>query len=100
MLSQPPPIEFTKQENCIAECLDQLGFRYEQQVVFGEKVVDFYLIQLNCVIECDGFYGHWKKGDKQRDAYLLSFGIEKIIHIKSTRMEEAMSELKGELCLE
>ena len=38
-----PPRDFTKQENIIAECLDDFGLRYEQQYDFPPYTVDIYI---------------------------------------------------------
>ena len=66
-----PPRDFTKQENLIAECLDEFGIRYEQQLEFFPYIVDFFVAELEMVIEADGIYGHLQKKDKKRDEYLL-----------------------------
>ena len=78
-----PPRDFTKQENLIAECLDEFGIRYEQQLEFFPYIVDFFVAELEMVIEADGIYGHLQKKDKKRDEYLLKHqNITHIVHIK------------------
>tara|TARA_R100001082_G_C4288840_1_gene127252 strand:+ start:366 stop:683 length:318 start_codon:yes stop_codon:yes gene_type:complete len=77
------PTDYTKQENLIAECLSDLGFRFEQQTQFGSYQVDFWIPELKLVIEADGVYGHLKKRDIRRDTFLMNEPeIENIFHIK------------------
>ena len=77
------PTEYTKQENIIAACLSELGFRFEQQTQFGSYQVDFWIPELKLVIEADGVYGHLKKRDIRRDTFLMNEPeIENIFHIK------------------
>ena len=49
-----PPKEYTKQENIIAECLDEFGMRYSQQTSFPPYIVDFYVSEIKMVVEADG----------------------------------------------
>ena len=89
-----PPRDFTKQENLIAECLDEFGIRYEQQLEFFPYTVDFFVAELEMVIEADGIYGHLQKKDKKRDEYLLKHqNITHIVHIK----EKILKEIKERL---
>lgn len=89
-----PPRDFTKQENLIAECLDEFGIRYEQQLEFFPYIVDFFVAELEMVIEADGIYGHLQKKDKKRDEYLLKHqNITHIVHIK----EKILKEIKERL---
>ena len=48
------PRDFTKQENIIAECLSDLGLRYTEQYDLYPYTVDFYIPELNMVVEADG----------------------------------------------
>ena len=75
------PRDFTPQEETVAECLDEIGFRYFQQVEFGKYTVDF-LVEDNIILEVDGVFGHYRKADRKRDAELLEFsGIKKVVHV-------------------
>tara|TARA_R110002020_G_scaffold89067_2_gene217969 strand:- start:3639 stop:3968 length:330 start_codon:yes stop_codon:yes gene_type:complete len=79
------PRDFTKQENIIAECLSDLGLRYTEQYEFYPYTVDFYIPELNMVVEADGTYGHLKKRDLKRDGKLQEYDeIKHILHIKET----------------
>ena len=91
------PRDFTEQENLIAECLDEFGIRYEQQLEFYPYTVDFFVADIKMVIEADGFYGHLQKQDAKRDEYLLKHkNIDYVIHIK----EKILQEIKDKLWLE
>ena len=65
------PTDFTNQENIIADCLSEMGMRFEQQKQFYTYTVDFWIPDLKFVIEADGVYGHLKKRDMQRDITLM-----------------------------
>ncbi len=89
-----PPRDFTKQENLIAECLDEFGIRYEQQLEFFPYIVDFFVAEVEMVIEADGIYGHLQKKDKKRDEYLLkNKNITHIVHIKEKTLKEIKEKL-------
>ena len=91
------PRDFTEQENLIAECLDEFGIRYEQQLEFYPYTTDFFVADIKMVIEADGFYGHLQKQDAKRDEYLLKHkNIDYVIHIK----EKTLQEIKDKLWLE
>jgi very-short-patch-repair endonuclease len=92
------PKDFTAQEQLVAQCLDELGLRYAQQVEIDRYTVDF-LIEDNIILEADGYYGHSRKSDKKRDAILLEYGYC-IIHIKSQAKAQIKLEIEGALCLE
>lgn len=88
------PTDYTKQENIIAECLSELGFRFEQQTHFGNYQVDFWIPELCLVIEADGVYGHFKKRDLIRDRFLLGEPeIDNVFHIKVQTKTEIQEEL-------
>ena len=57
------PIDYTEQENLIAECLSTFGIRSDQQHPFAPYTVDFWVPELRLVIEADGVYGHLQKRD-------------------------------------
>ena len=82
------PKDYTAQENIIADCLSEFGLRYEQQQAFGFYTVDFYIPEINMVVEADGKYGHLTKRDVKRDIYLgKQDGIDYILHIKERTKE-------------
>ena len=89
--------DYTKQENLIADCLSDLGFRYEEQAAFLSYTVDFWIPELQLVIEADGVYGHLKKRDEYRDSQLLNkTPIEKVVHIKENtknKIKEKLSQV-------
>jgi len=94
------PRDFTVQENYVAEILTELGLRYEQQYSIGSRTVDFYLPEMNSVIEADGVYGHLRKADRQRDAELMSLGVKDIFHIRNTTKSTIFDTLVGLFCQE
>ena len=99
MLNEPAK-EFTKQENILAEVLDELGIRYAQQVQCGNYRLDF-LAEGLIPIEADGMYGHFGKRERERDNYIESCYNSKVIHIKSQTKEKIMQELGEKLqCLD
>lgn len=65
-------------EDALATHLDQLGIKYERQVVIGRCIADFLVRDRNLIIEADGEYWHSKSEvqarDKRRDAWLRSKG--------------------------
>ena len=78
-----PPRDYTDQENIIAGYLSEFGLRYIEQYDLYPYTVDFFIPELNMVIEADGKYGHFKKRDRKRDQFLSEQDeIEHIIHIK------------------
>ena len=94
------PRDFTVQENHIADILSDLGLRYEQQYSIGSRTVDFYLPEMNSVIEADGVYGHLRKADRKRDSELLGLGICEIYHIRELTKPNILNTLVGLFCLE
>ena len=94
------PRDFTVQENTIAEVLSDLGLRYEQQYSIGSRTVDFYLHEMNSVIEADGVYGHLRKADRKRDSELVSLGISNIYHIRDLTKPDILETLVGIFCQE
>ena len=88
------PTDFTNQENIIADCLSEMGMRFEQQKQFYTYTVDFWIPDLKFVIEADGVYGHLKKRDMQRDITLLENpSIEYIFHIRADTKQRVQEEL-------
>jgi len=88
------PRDYTKQENLIAECLDSFGLRYEQQYDFFPYTVDFYIPDINMVIEADGKYGHLSKRDVKRDVALVNIHeVLYILHIRDFTKERIKDTL-------
>lgn len=88
------PRDYTDQENLVAEILDEFGFRYERQLEFGTRNVDFYISETEEVIEVDGIYGHLRKADKKRDEELVEFpDIRKVNHVTGTTRKDLKIEL-------
>mgnify|MGYP003651962337 FL=1 len=80
-----PPKDYTKQENIIADCLSEIGLRYVEQYDFFPYTVDFFVPELNMVIEADGVMGHLKKRDAKRDMFLSTHHeVEYVLHINET----------------
>lgn len=74
-----PPKDYTKQENIIAQILDEFGLRYEQQYPLSKYILDFYIPEIKMCIEADGIYGHFKRRDVERDTKLMEYPIIKSI---------------------
>jgi very-short-patch-repair endonuclease len=87
------PRDYTEQEQKVAEVLDSTGLRYETQAPFGRFTVDFYIDEINTVIEADGVMGHLRKKDRERDAELKNMDIEHIIHIRSQTKGDIKEEI-------
>ena len=87
------PRDYTGQELKLAEVLDQTGLRYETQAPFGKYTVDFFIDEINTVVEADGVMGHLRKKDRQRDIELHEMGVTNIIHIRSKTKEGIKEEL-------
>ena len=89
---------WTEQEKLIQKCIEETGLRYISQARFGTYDVDFYLPEIEMVVEADGVYGHLSKRDRKRDEDLLLLDdIEYIIHIKETTLEKIKAKLWLEL---
>jgi len=77
------PKDYTAQENIIADCLSDLGLRYEQQADFAPYTPDFYIPEIKMIIEADGKHGHLRKRDVKRDIFLSKDDdIQYILHIR------------------
>ena len=84
-----PPKDFTPQEQQIAKCLEEFGLRYNPQHYFLNYTVDFWIPELNMIIEADGVYGHYKSRDIKRDMDLMQLSaVEYIVHIEETTYAE------------
>ena len=100
---QLPPKDYTAQENLIAKCLSNFGVRYDQQYEFFPYTVDFFLPELDMIIEADGIHGHLNKRDSKRDFALkttYSSQEKHVIHIKdvtyskiSAALDEALEKV-------
>ena len=83
------PKDYTAQENIIAECLSELGLRYEQQADFPPYTPDFYIPEIKMIIEADGKYGHLRKRDVKRDIFLSEDEeVLYILHVRETTKEK------------
>lgn len=69
-------------ELSVAKTLNSLNIKYEPQKIIGFYLVDFYIDDLNLIIEVDGSFWHdkpeRKQRDKRRDAWLRSKGYKVI----------------------
>ena len=98
-----PHSDYTKQEQVVASVLDELGLRYSQQEFFIKYSVDFWVPEIQMVIEADGLYGHFGKREKKRNDDLYSHPeIEHVLHIKETSKKqikeiicEALEKISG-----
>ena len=90
------PKDYTKQEKVLANCLSRFGFRFTEQFNILNYTVDFWIRELNMVIEADGKVGHLRKADAKRDAALLESEdpiVQYVIHITKDTTEGIMEEL-------
>ncbi len=87
------PRDFTEQEKIVQKCLDVTGLRYDNQVEFGKYTVDFFVAELDMVIEADGVYGHLRKRDKIRDSELRELGVKHIVHVQNTTQKGIAKEI-------
>ena len=65
---------------------------YQYQMDIGQYTVDFYLPELEVIVEADGVFGHLKKRDKQRDSMLAAMGYQKVWHLKETTISGLINE--------
>jgi very-short-patch-repair endonuclease len=60
----------------------KLGVNFEHQKTIGRYRVDFFLPEINLIVECDGRYWHSRPGtperDASRDSYYKELGFETI----------------------
>lgn len=84
-----PPKDYTQQEYIIAQVLDELGMRYEQQYPVSKYTLDFYIPDIKMGVEADGVYGHFRQRDVKRDFELMMYpNIESILRIEGTTYSE------------
>ena len=76
----------TSLEVALYHFLDAVEFDYHPQRRIGRCVVDAYLIYENIVVEADGEYWHRFKDETKRDAYLLSQGIDAVVHLSEAEV--------------
>lgn len=71
---------FTKDELKINQWINNLGYRTEMQVVYGQYCADIEICDLKTIVEIDGPQ-HYQKEIKKRDKYLYeNFDINLIFH--------------------
>ena len=88
---------WTNQEKLIQRCIEETGLRYISQARFGTYNVDFYLPEIEVVVEADGPFGHLAKRDAERDAKLRGMGIEDIWHFRENTLETIKERLWQEV---
>ncbi len=75
---------------------DQLGYRINRQLPFGNYILDFYCAELRVAIEVDGGDHAFRvKKDRARDEWLKNEGI--IVHRVPARLVLADSFVTAEL---
>mgnify|MGYP001572747052 CR=1 FL=1 len=95
------PKDYTQQEQIVAEVLSDFGIRYAQQQDIGKYTVDFWLPELNTIIEANGAYGHFGKRETERNTFLTNItGVKNIVYIKSHSKNKIKQILEKALCLE
>jgi very-short-patch-repair endonuclease len=82
----------TPQEKLLKKVIEENGLLYEYQVRMGQYTIDFFLPELDVIIEADGVFGHLNKRDRKRDADLGDMGYSLVWHLK----EQTLSGLRDE----
>ena len=92
---QQPYKDDTQQERHVRSALDSYGYSYiEQCDWFKPYIVDFFLPELNIVIEADGHYGHYSKRDRKRDMNIMeTYLVDRVVHIKSQTLEGIIEDI-------
>ena len=70
------------------------GYQFYRQKIIGNYIVDFYCPKANLIVELDGGQHYTDKGiknDRNRDAYLVSFGL-RVLRFSD---REVFENLKG-----
>ena len=91
-LSDLPYRNHTPQEKLVRRVLEENGLLYQYQIDIGQYTVDFYLPELQVIVEADGVFGHLKKRDKQRDYRLAAMGYQRVWHLKETTISGLRNE--------
>lgn len=82
----------TPQEKLLKRVIEENGLLYEYQVHMGQYTIDFFLPELDVIIEADGVFGHLNKRDRKRDADLCDMGYSLVWHMR----EQTLSGLRDE----
>jgi very-short-patch-repair endonuclease len=88
-----PASEDTPQERLVARVLNDTGLRYIDQHPIDRFFVDFWIPEINTVVEADGIYGHFRKRDRMRDTILIESGVARIWHVKSQTLKGIEEEI-------
>lgn len=75
-------------EEAVKECLDRVGVKYRQQEPIGPFRADFFLPEVNVVLECDGKAFHDGVYDGKRDAYMREHGY-RIFRIQGSEINHS-----------
>ena len=88
-----PHKDFTPQEELTADILTEYGIRFIQQwsVPSTNYTADFYIPELNRVLECDGAIGHLRKADAKRTEVILQKATDEV---KQVARVDAMTKSK------
>lgn len=89
-------------EVAVAAELDRRAIRYERQRTIGHYIVDFFLPDMNLVVECDGDYWHslakQRRIDASKNGYMRTHGIgmaripeHRIVSDVRSAVEDALS---------
>ena len=75
-----PYKDFTPQEELTADILTEYGIRFVQQwdVPYTNYIADFYIPELQMVLECDGAIGHLRKADEKRTEMILRKAVDEV----------------------
>lgn len=82
----------TPQEKLLKNVIEENGLLYEYQVRMGQYTVDFFLPELDVIIEADGVFGHLGKRDRKRDKDLSDMGYPLVWHLKERTLRGLRDE--------
>jgi len=68
----------------------RLGVKFRRQVVLGTVIVDFFAPEPRLVVEVDGAsHVGRERRDRERDAYLASYGV-RVLRVKAWQVEREL----------
>jgi very-short-patch-repair endonuclease len=83
---------FTDKQREVEKWINNLGFRTDLEVPFGQYCIDIHIPELNWAVEVDGPSHTFKKQDKKRDARLMAYGLEFVMRVPVSISEKEFCE--------
>jgi very-short-patch-repair endonuclease len=81
----------TPREKLVKSALRKLGIKHRSQVAFGIYIADFYLPDLNTVLECNGYWHtrpHMKRRDLRKRLFLEGLGLKTAVVLVNKDIED------------